>query len=331
MLNLLYFSIEGVRCAIPIDDVRSVSRMVELTRVVDEGDNIAGTINFHGTVIPVYSMRRIFGFPERLPHRSDVLIITCTGKKSVALWVDKTLNVKEGPEIAADIDDFPGLHITIDGEIVIHDLDMFLGSGELSNLYETLALAAAAREGDISNEVMFLPRREIDPEKVVEILSDRAEQLAQPGGEAVEGAPIDILTFRLMYQEYAIEMDYIREVTIHEEITPVPGAPEYIAGICAIRGEIISLVDLRILFDLPEKGLTDLNRVIVLTDDAITFGILADYITDIGTITADQISPSVNGKTSMMDRYLKGMVWDSIIMLDAAKILSDPAMVVDDI
>ena len=90
-------------------------------------------------------------------------------------------------------------------------------------------------------------------------------------------------------------MKYVREVVLTGGITPVPGTPDYISGICAIRGEIISLVDLRALFSISGKGLTDLNRVIVLTDGTMTFGILADYITGIATIPASLPAGSSTG------------------------------------
>jgi len=331
MVNLLFFSVEGVRCAIPIDVVRSVSRMIQITSGREGSGNETGTINFNGTVIPVYSMRMFFGFPERPPSLSDVLIIACDGKESVALWVDEIINVKNGPEISTMGNEVvPGLHITIDGQVVIHDLNSFLGYRDYGVLHETISRVLPAREAEMNDKGILLPKSEIYPEKVREILAIRAGQMAGSNVEAEEGVPIEILTFRLMYQEYAIEMEYIREVMIHDEITPVPGTPEYIAGICAVRGEIISLVDLRILFTLPEKGLTDLNRVIVLTDGTITFGILADYITDIGSITPEQVFPPGMTSSPVMHEYVKGMLGDSIIMLDANKILSDPAMVVDD-
>ena len=132
-----------------------------------------------------------------------------------------------------------------------------------------------------------------------------------------------------MYQEYAIGMQYVREVVLTGDITPVPGTPDFIAGICAVRGEIISLVDLRPLFSLTEKGLTDLNRVIVLTDNKLTFGILADHITGVGTIDMDQ-HPPIPAALPIDRKYILGVTGDSMIILDAAVLLSDPRMMIDE-
>lgn len=169
-----------------------------------------------------------------------------------------------------------------------------------------------------------------DAERVMAVLAERAAKLALPEEEPRETVLADILIFRLAHRKYALEMKYIREVFIIREITPVPGTPEYIAGICAVRGEIVSLVDLRILFAIPQKGLTDLNRVIVLTDGRLTFGILADYITDIGTVPTDDLAPAEPGENPIGERFILGVADGQLTILNAAAILADPRMVIDD-
>lgn len=168
-------------------------------------------------------------------------------------------------------------------------------------------------------------------ESVRKVLEERAKKIAVPEAGALEAGIVEVLRFQLAYQEYALEMRFVREVILTGEITPVPGAPPFISGICAARGQIISLVDLRVLLSLPEKGLTDLNRVIVITDGHITFGILADNITGIGTIPSYIILMPETGMTPSWKKYLKGYVRNSLIMLDAAAILADPDLIVEDI
>jgi purine-binding chemotaxis protein CheW len=172
---------------------------------------------------------------------------------------------------------------------------------------------------------------EFTPEVIRKILEERAKKLAVPEPGSVEAGVMEVLRFQLAYQEYALEMHFIREVILTGEITPVPGAPAFISGICAARGQIISLVDLRVLFSLPEKGLTDLNRVIVITNGQITFGILADNITGIGNIPSDSLHLPEPAMMPSWKRYLKGQAGSSLFVLDAGAILADPAMVVEDI
>jgi purine-binding chemotaxis protein CheW len=167
-------------------------------------------------------------------------------------------------------------------------------------------------------------------DRVQNILAERARKLAAPEPGTLDTEMVELLRFRLAYKEYALEMQYVQEVILTGEITPIPGVPAHISGICAARGRIISLVDLRALFTIPETGLTYLNRVIVISDGRITFGILADDISGIGTVPTDRIVPSARDQDSVQGRYFKGTVADTFVVLDAAAILSDPLMIIED-
>ncbi|OPY38653.1 MAG: purine-binding chemotaxis protein [Methanoregula sp. PtaU1.Bin051] len=323
MTSLLSFSIDGIQCAVPLADVERVVRMVQLTPLHNAGPGQAGTINLHGRTVIVYSMRHFFQCETRPPKLTDVLIIGKSGVDCVALWVDKTSGVQEIPDIPPQTDKRAGSAVMgvvtgSDGTVIIPSLADFLQKADPAHL------RALIRPGPTPKDVTA-----DDTGDLPAVLFKRTKKLARPVDDLQVTALIDLLKFRLMYQEYALSMKYIREVVLTGGITPVPGTPDYISGICAIRGEIVSLVDLQVLFSLKGKGLTDLNRVIVLTDGTITFGILADSITGMVTIPESRIGPSDGQKTLIDPMYVLGFV-DDLIVLDAGAILANPKMVVDD-
>jgi chemotaxis signal transduction protein len=326
---VLQFSVEGVSCAITVGKTAFVERMVRIIPPSVKKCGIAGTIDLHGRTVPVYQIRTLLGFPNRKPHLSDVLIVTKAGSGCVALWVDEISGIS--PYTSLDPEDIsaykgekgepvvPGVTITPEGLVIIHELEDFLKNPNPDQILSFLPPQKGAYEisGDEGEE------------RVTTILSERAQKLSQPAAKTRGIERVDVLKFRLAYQEYAIGMKYVREVVLTGGITPVPGAPEYISGICAIRGEIISLVDLRALFSISGRGLTDLNRVIVVTDGTMTFGILADYITGITTIPANLpvvLLPDADPETVP---YLLGVV-EGIVVLDGRALLTDPRMLIDE-
>ncbi|HDS62961.1 MAG TPA: chemotaxis protein CheW [Methanofollis liminatans] len=315
-LHLLLFTVERIVCALPLSGVRQVVGMVALQPGTGGHRGTSGTMNLHGRSVPVYSARVLLGLPDRPPLSTDSLIIASPGQDCVAFRVDRVKGVQESP-VSLPAPSPSGVLLTEDGTVLIHDLAAFLAAGG-----EGVPLPPAAPAGPEAEEPPF------DPERAGKLLQTRARALAQPEEEPHEAALSEILTFRLASREYAVETRYVREVFIIREITPVPGVPDFIAGICAVRGEIISVVDLRRRFSIPEEGLTDLNRVIVLTDGAMTFGILADYITDIGTTPTGDLAPVDPGSTPIGERYLLGVAEGSQIVLDAAAILADRGMVI---
>jgi Chemotaxis signal transduction protein len=163
------------------------------------------------------------------------------------------------------------------------------------------------------------------------ILKNRAIVLAQePEQKKVASAVCEIITFTLAAETYGIESAFVREVYPLKDFTPLPGVPPYIFGIINVRGQILPVVDLKKFFNLPEKGLGELNRVIILCNDQMEFGILADVVHGTRTIELEDIlvvPPTVSG---IGEEYLKGITKESLIVLNAEKLLSDKNIVVNE-
>jgi purine-binding chemotaxis protein CheW len=154
-----------------------------------------------------------------------------------------------------------------------------------------------------------------------------AEELLE---NAAEGEQIEIVEFLLADERYAIESAYIGEVYPLKDLTPLPCAPPFVLGIINMRGKIISIIDLRIFFEISNKGLSDLNRVIVLHDGTMEFGILADAIINARWISRTTLLPSLPTLTEIRAEYLMGVTPERLVVLDGGKILSDRKLVVHD-
>jgi purine-binding chemotaxis protein CheW len=163
------------------------------------------------------------------------------------------------------------------------------------------------------------------------ILHDRAQVLAReiPAAEGAD-ASIEVMEFQLAHERYAIATEYIREVHPLEELTPLPCTPVFVLGIVNVRGEILSVIDIKKFFDLPERGLTDLNKIIVLESADMVFGILADAISGVYRILRADIQPPLPTLTGIREDYLLGITAQRVVMLDAAKLLSDETLVVQE-
>lgn len=160
------------------------------------------------------------------------------------------------------------------------------------------------------------------------ILRERALALAREPEKAETAERLEVVEFLLAHELYGIESSYIREVHPLKELTPLPCTPPFVLGIMNVRGKVLSVIDLRKFFDLPEKGLTDLNKVIIVNDDAMEFGILADAILGVRLIPARDLQPSLPTLTEVRADYLKGVTEERLVVLDGGKILMDKRIVV---
>lgn len=163
------------------------------------------------------------------------------------------------------------------------------------------------------------------------ILHERALVLAaEPGGTQPLDQGIDVVEFLLAHERYGIECSCVREVSPLETLTPVPCTPAFVLGIVNLRGEIVSVIDVRNFFELPQSGLPETNEVIVLASEHMMFGIVADAILGVRHIPLADIQPSLPTLTGIRDKYLKGITADRSVILDAEKLLTDEGLVVQE-
>jgi len=168
-------------------------------------------------------------------------------------------------------------------------------------------------------------------EQTKKILQARAKVLAHEGkDETARGESVRVVEFNLSNERYAIESIYIREVLPLKELTVVPCTPPYILGIINLRGQILSIIDLRVFFDLPREAATSATKIIVLSLNEMELGIVVDEVTGARSITLDHLHVGPPTLTGIREVYLRGVAEEDLVFLDAAKLLTDKLIVVDE-
>jgi len=90
----------------------------------------------------------------------------------------------------------------------------------------------------------------------------------------------ELIIFRLYREWYGIEIGKVKEVIKVSKITYLPSSPEYIAGIVNLRGNILSVTDLKTVLSLPHEELTEKTRIIAVESGIMETGFLADEVVD---------------------------------------------------
>jgi len=153
---------------------------------------------------------------------------------------------------------------------------------------------------------------------------------AEPEQKRESTAKTEIIKFILATESYGIESAFVREVYPLKDLTPLPGVPPYIFGIINVRGQILPVVDLKKFLNLPEKGLGDLNKVIILSNGQMEFGILADVVEGTQTLALEEIMAAPPGITRIGGKYLKGVTKEHIVILEAENLLNDEKIIVNE-
>jgi purine-binding chemotaxis protein CheW len=144
---------------------------------------------------------------------------------------------------------------------------------------------------------------------VEDVMLRRAESLAAEQVEEDPGDMMSLLLFTLDPEWYAVEVSSVREVFTRYAVTSVPCAPPFVRGVITIRGEILSVTDLRRLLRLS----ADVERaewpVIVVANDSCATALAVDGIGDIVDLPRDAVEPAVSTLDKSQGAFVAGSVF----------------------
>lgn len=161
------------------------------------------------------------------------------------------------------------------------------------------------------------------------VLQARARKLAVTETQNVDEPLLQLFYFELAQETYAVEAHYVVEVLPLRQLTPLPNTPDFVLGIVGVHGHIVSVIDLRCFFDLPRQGLSDLNRIAILRDGQMEFALLTDRVIGTCSLPKRALQASQPHLSGVRREYLLGITSASWAVLDAAKLLSDPRLRVE--
>lgn len=146
------------------------------------------------------------------------------------------------------------------------------------------------------------------------ILRERAESLSQRQEEETADERAGVLLFALADEWYGVRIGDVREICNEYRVTPVPCAPESIQGVINLRGEIISVMDLRTLLRLPppeeiEETEEQTALIIVEEESGIVTALVVDQIGDIIEVAEESMDPPLSTADKSQAEYVTGSVY----------------------
>jgi len=156
---------------------------------------------------------------------------------------------------------------------------------------------------------------------IQEQLKQRAQQYAQPSKQQTtlqeeREEAYQLLTFDLGSERYGIDVTLVTSVRSIGKLTRVPGAPPFYQGVVNIRGQIVTVLDLRIILSLGMDTTHIPPELIVVKNQNLELAILADHVSDVERIRVDAVEP-------IEMKYTRGVTLNRLIVLDIEQLLSD--------
>ncbi len=158
-------------------------------------------------------------------------------------------------------------------------------------------------------------------------MSNVTKLAGEPSGQ-------EFLVFTLGDEEYGIDILKVQEIRGYDQVTRIANTPEFIKGVTNLRGVIVPIVDLRVKFSQGDVEYNDNTVVIVLNLGQRVVGIVVDGVSDVLSLTADQIRPAPEFAVTLSTEYLTGLGAlgeRMLILVNIEKLLNSDEMALLDI
>jgi purine-binding chemotaxis protein CheW len=150
---------------------------------------------------------------------------------------------------------------------------------------------------------------------------------SSPTGVAMEA--MEFLAFRLGQEEYGIKILKVQEIRGYDAVTRIANAPDFIKGVINLRGIIVPVVDMRIKFNLGEPTYDQFTVVIILNVAGRVLGMVVDSVSDVISLSGEQIKAAPEMGSAVDVDYLIGMgALDErmLILVDIDRLMSSAEM-----
>ncbi|BEU87184.1 chemotaxis protein CheW [Selenomonas sp. TAMA-11512] len=138
---------------------------------------------------------------------------------------------------------------------------------------------------------------------------------------------IQVGAFKLLNEEYGVNILNVQEIKVMTDITRIPFAPDYVKGVMNLRGSVLPVIDLKRRLGLADAPYTDASRIIVMKIGELSVGMIVDAVTEVMTIDGRRIesaksvsdggapNPFIDGIGKVNDRLIIMLNLDEIVDL----------------
>ncbi len=262
--------------AVDMGPVQEIIRLPEVVRVPLAPDTLDGLANLRGKLLPIISLRRLFGFDEETHNDSTRAVVVDYGEP-LGFVVDRVASVV-GVD-PSQIEDASVIQGTIDSDLLSgvikdvsgHAMVMVLNFEKLIQR-EFEAISAISKAAKASNRTALANGKDEDADD--QVISDE----------------LQLVSFDVSSQEYAIAIEDVQEIVqVPDTIVHIPRAGSHVLGVITLRNRLLPLVSLRSLFDLQTRDLDDKSRIVVLALGSATVGLVVDGVREVLRVPKNEV------------------------------------------
>ena len=342
LVSYLLFRVKDSVYGVHVRCVNEIVLLPELKVIAERTRHFVGVVNLRGDVVPVMDLELRLGRKRSRASIDDYLLVLEFEDRRLALIVNDVLGVERieqenrkgdgAAELGFDATAIESIATVDDRIVMLLDINgLMTSAGPLptegllvDETAESESLSFAASRGS----------KEAFVSKDLAVFRRRADQLRQSsmGQESEEWTSLAVA--EIGGEFYGFELEFVREFFEVQQITAVPCCPPYIIGNLNLRGDVVTVIDIRSHLNLPIEGRIAKGKVIIAQTDEMTVGVMVDQLHGVFYLPVVDVSSAASGVSAAGDTPIKGTVQFNETMmsiLDLSKLLSLESWVVDEV
>ena len=322
--------------------VKEIFLLPEVTMITEIPDPIIGVINFRGNLLPVMDLNLRFGYQQQKYYLTDNLVVIESQEFTMGIIVNQVYEVKQIPttEIYSqeELSDRGSnrnyqFHLATGLAKLEEKIITLLSSNNLIRYMKEVAEFSVNNQDNIDALLKFCPNA---TPKERAIFQERAKNLRLEIQSQDFSNLIPLAVIGLNEEYFAINLGVVQEFTYIHKYTPIPCTPEHIFGNINLRGEIVTLLDIRGVLNMPIPSTTSTNnQALIFKVDDLIAGIRVDEVLDIMYLNPLDIKsiPSAINNSKADNEYLLGTaIYREKMMsiIDLQKIITYKGLIVEE-
>ncbi len=318
----LYFKVGNNEYAVHTDNVLEIMKLPELEYPQKLPNNIVGLLKYNNFVINIIDLRFYIDAEVQPYSVNNELLIIRTDEIMFGIIIDKILGITTFEATQIDIIPF------VDNKTIVESLYKY--NQDTIFIINVYAIENLLKQHDVENSNInmksLMPQDEISRN----IMKNRTQAIADKSAlKFVSGefkAKNNYISFNLSDNFYCIELSFVKEVLKDTTITHIPGVPNFIEGIMNLRGDYITVLNLKQFLNLSSGIQSDKNPVIIVNCNDLKLAFLIDKINELFEFQENDTEETLEGY------YLQELIYNGTLytVLNVDKITSDKRIFVTD-
>ncbi len=318
----LYFQIGKNKYAVNSENILEIMKLPALDYPQKLPNNIVGLLKYNNFVINVIDIRFYLNIEVPQYNTQNELLIVKTDEIIFGIITDKVIGIL--PFDSALMDAIP----FVDSKMVIDSLYKY--NQETIFIINIYAIENLLKQHDNHWANVDIPSLFPQDETSKSIMSKRTLAIADKSNLKLASGELHVrnkyISFNLNTDSFCIALDYVKEVLKDTSITNVPGTPDFIEGIMNLRGDYITVINLKKFLGLSSKQTPDKKPVIIIKCNELKLALLIDKINELFEFMENEIVEPGDGYFSNEFLY-NGTLYT---ILNIEKISSDKKIIITD-